>query len=73
VLFHDVHADDGITGGRRVDRENLALEIAVIMDTGGDNQLLVDFLAAAEKNDEVVFLRVFSLTFGPGDDVVGIV
>ena len=51
----------------------LPLRSRVIVDSRRDDELLVDSLAAAEKNDEIVFLRIFALAFGPGDDVVGVV
>src|SRR5688572_24655904 len=73
MLFHDVNTDNGVTGGRRVDGENFAFEAAKIVNPGRDDELLVDTLAAAEKNHKVVFLRIFALAFGPGNDVVGVV
>src|SRR5262249_5035900 len=73
VLFENIDADDGIAGGGRIYGKDLSLEISVVIDARGHDQLLVDAAAPSQKNDEVIFLRIFALSFGPGDDVVGIV
>ena len=48
-------------------------EIAVVVDPWGHDQLLVNAAASSKKNYKIIFLGIFSLPLGPGDDVVGVV
>ena len=73
MLFQDSHGNNRVAGGDRVGRQKLSFEVSIVIDPGGDNELLIDALAAAEKNNEIVFLRVFALAFRPGNDIVRIV
>ena len=73
MLFHDVNADDGVTGRRRIDGEHFALEIFIVSDSRRHHEFLIDALAAAQKDDEIIFLRVFALAFRPGNDVIRVI
>ncbi len=73
VLFQYRHGDHGVTGGDRIGCQNFAFEILIVVDARRDDEFLVDALTAAEKNHEIVFLRIFALALGPGDDVVGVI
>jgi len=73
VLFQNVNTDNGIAGGRRIHGEDFAFEAGIVVDPRRDDQFLIDALAAAEEDDEIVFLRILALALGPGDHVVGVV
>ena len=73
VLFENVDADDGVAGGGRVHGKDFPFEIGVVIDPWGHDQLLVDAAASSQEDYEVIFLGIFSLPFGPGDDVIGVV
>src|SRR4029077_17062627 len=73
VLFENADADNGASGGGRVHRKDFPLEIAVVINAGSHNEFLVHSPAPSQENYEIILLRVFPLTFLPGDDVVGII
>src|ERR1051325_6297 len=73
VLFENRDHDNSEARRRRIHCESFAANVFISPDAGIHGESLFNTLAAAEKNDEVVRLRVGSLTLGPGNHIVGVI